>query len=583
MATYGEIRRARETAGRSSRQPEYRAPRPTRSQLAGAVNSLRPNLRPNLRTGTVGKLGGAIRPFFPNVGEIGGAVETFGNVIGGPRAGIVSALKEGIDLVQDVAGLARGRGWGGESSWDDYWRQSTSNYGFGDLVHDEKATVGWGLAALSPFTMGSSGVLGASLLADRYLDFDPMGDWNDRIIGLIGDVGLDPLTYIGGANILVRGMGYKGAGTMLSRLKTLPKGELGTLLNRGGFSGVNKAGAAKAIDDAIKLANDGRSLGTIQRSLQQTNAGRAVARATGLEPGVRLRLPGTGGVGRAFGNTPAGQKLGSIMDRVPFADQWRESLLTQRLRNAPEALTFGLDDSAMRGTIQTLTRGRDAARKALKARGEMPAPRRLIARRGAVSREADLIGRRALRGVDPRLAKVAGQVARSHVEVAVPGLAKAGVVGAKTAEMLSKIPGRGGMPQPILGGRLFGRADFPLTIWRNLPGPGGMTGAAGKAARMWQYVGDETAGKLETILSPKGWQQTYADNPGLAQEVQKGVTKFYRNSLSVNDRVFEDLLRSGDPNQIVRAWQSEQSMRYARGQVSFFREVNRTLVSRLST
>ena len=583
MATYGEIRRARETAGRSSRQPEYRAPRPTRSQLAGAVNSLRPNLRPNLRTGTVGKLGGAIRPFFPNVGEIGGAVETFGNVIGGPRAGIVSALKEGIDLVQDVAGLARGRGWGGESSWDDYWRQSTSNYGFGDLVHDEKATVGWGLAALSPFTMGSSGVLGASLLADRYLDFDPMGDWNDRIIGLIGDVGLDPLTYIGGANILVRGMGYKGAGTMLSRLKTLPKGELGTLLNRGGFSGVNKAGAAKAIDDAIKLANDGRSLGTIQRSLQQTNAGRAVARATGLEPGVRLRLPGTGGVGRAFGNTPAGQKLGSIMDRVPFADQWRESLLTQRLRNAPEALTFGLDDSAMRGTIQTLTRGRDAARKALKARGEMPAPRRLIARRGAVSREADLIGRRALRGVDPRLAKAAGQIARSHVEVAVPGLARAGVVGAKTAEMLSKVPGRGGMPQPILGGRLFGRADFPLTIWRNLPGPGGMTGAAGKAARMWQYVGDETAGKLETILSPKGWQQTYADNPGLAQEVQKGVTKFYRNTLSVNDRVFEDLLRSGDPNQIVRAWQSEQSVRYARGQVSFFREVNRKLVSRLST
>jgi len=312
MATYSKIRQARERAERSSRQPGYRPPRPTRNQLAGAVTSLRPNLRPNLRTGTVGKLGGAIRPFFPNVREIGGAVETFGNVIGGPRAGIVSALKEGIDLVQDVAGLTRGRGWGGESSWDDYWRQSTSNYGFGDLVHDEKATVGWGLTAMSPFTLGTSGVLGASLLADRYFDYDPMGDWNDRIIGLIGDIALDPLTYVGGANIMVRGMGYKGAGTMLSRLKTLSKNDLGLLLNRGKFSGVNRAGATKAIDDAIKLANDGRSLGTIQRSLQQTNAGRAVARATGLEPGVRLRLPGTGGVGRAFGNTPAGQRLGHV-------------------------------------------------------------------------------------------------------------------------------------------------------------------------------------------------------------------------------------------------------------------------------
>ena len=610
MATYSEIRQARERAGRSSRQPGYRPPRPTRSQLAGAVTNLRPNLRPNLSRNVFGELGGAVRPRLPDVSEIGGGVETFGNVVGGPRAMLVSAIKEGIDLVQDVAGAARGRGWGGESSWDDYWRQSTSNYGFGDLVHDEKATIGVGLMLSSPFTGPVGPTLGASLLAERYLDFDPMGAWNNRIIGFIGDVALDPLTYMGGANVMLRGMGYKGAGIMLGNMKTLSKSDLGTLLNRGGFSGIKPVAARKAIDDAVKLAQDGRSIGTIQRSLQKTPAGRAVARAAGLEPGLRLRVPGTGGVGRAFGNTRTGERLGAILDSVPGTQTMKSALLNQRIRNAPEALTFGLDSAQLTKAASSLSRGRVAARKALKGRGELPPAYRPIRGRRAVSQEADRAARRTMRGLDPRLAKVAGQVARSHVEFAVPGIAKAGAGGAKiadalskipgggilgkpitgaaaatakTAEMLSKIPGRGGAVQPLLGGRMFGRSDFLLTAWRNMPVGGNALGPVGKAARLWNSIDDTDTTKLSTVLSPEGWRETYANNPGLAQDVQKGLTKFYRSTLSPNDEIFRDLLRSGDPNQIVRAWQSEQSLRYARGQVSFFREVNRQLVSRLAT
>jgi len=610
MATYSEIRQARERAGRSSRQPGYRPPRPTRNQLAQSVASLRPNLRPNLRGNLLSELGGAMRPRLPDVSEIGGGVETFGNVVGGLRAMLVSAIKEGVDLVQDVAGAARGRGWGGESSWDDYWRQSTSNYGFGDLVHDEKATIGVGLMLSSPFTGPVGPTLGASLLAERYLDFDPMGDWNNRIIGFIGDVALDPLTYLGGANVLVRGMGYKGAGIMLGNMKTLSKGDLGTLLNRGGFSGIKPVAARKAIDDAVKLAQDGRSIGTIQRSLQKTVEGRAVARAAGLEPGLRLRVPGTGGVGRAFGNTRTGERLGTILDSVPGTQTMKSALLSQRVRNAPEALTFGLDSADLTKAASSLSRGRVAARKALKGRGELPPAYRPIRGRRAVSREAERAARETMRGLDPRLAKVAGQVARSHVEFAVPGLARAGAggakiadalskipgggilgkpiagagaAGAKTAEMLSKVPGRGGAPQPILGGRMFGRSDLLLTAWRNMPVGGNPLGPIGKASRLWNYFDGEDTTKLSTVLSPEGWRETYANNPGLAQDVQKGLTKFYRNTLSPNDEIFRKLLRSGDPNQIVRAWQSEQSLRYARGQVSLFREVNRQLVSRLAT
>ena len=116
-----------------------------------------------------------------------------------------------------------------------------------------------------------------------------------------------------------------------------------------------------------------------------------------------------------------------------------------------------------------------------------------------------------------------------------------------------------------------------------MPVGGNALGPVGKAARLWNSIDDTDTTKLSTVLSPEGWRETYANNPGLAQDVQKGLTKFYRSTLSPNDEIFRDLLRSGDPNQIVRAWQSEQSLRYARGQVSFFREVNRQLVSRLAT
>jgi hypothetical protein len=44
------------------------------------------------------------------------------DVIGFPRAGITSGIKETIDLGQDVLGLFRGRGWGGESSPSEWWQ-----------------------------------------------------------------------------------------------------------------------------------------------------------------------------------------------------------------------------------------------------------------------------------------------------------------------------------------------------------------------------------------------------------------------------------------------------------------------------
>ena len=64
-------------------------------------------------------------------------------------------------------------------------------------------------ARLLPGTTGL--LLGAGVLADNI--------WADRVVGFLGDVAVDPLTYMGGVNIMARGIG--GAKTLSIALKSL--------------------------------------------------------------------------------------------------------------------------------------------------------------------------------------------------------------------------------------------------------------------------------------------------------------------------------------------------------------------------
>ena len=65
------------------------------------------------------------------------------------RSAVVSTIKETIDTVQ---GAARGEF---DVSPGDWYQQATNHYGFGDLIHDERYSVGLGLIALAPFTYGA--------------------------------------------------------------------------------------------------------------------------------------------------------------------------------------------------------------------------------------------------------------------------------------------------------------------------------------------------------------------------------------------------------------------------------------------
>jgi hypothetical protein len=504
-----------------------------------------------------------------------GGVELATDAIGFPRAALVSSIKETIDLGQDVIGLFRGRGWGGESSPSEWWQQASSNYGFGDLVHDERNAMGWGLAVASPFTGVFAPVvagMGAAILADNI--------WADRVVGLIGDVALDPLTYMGGVNIMARGIG--GAKTLSIALKSLKADDIARMAAQAGKQGDDKF--IKALGDAINkgvtMSAKGRTVSSMSRVMRETPAGTVVSDMMGMSPGMRLRLPGTGAVGRTFAQTPMGRAASNLFNKVPqkqFLDEW---MLKTRVANIPQGMRFGLGDDAIKDAVKVLRGNREAARRAVRADPDIPLWKRPY-KVWEQAEDAALAGRQAL---DPQLARLAGRVARSHVEKAVPKILPFGAAGTQLAGAVARTP--------LLGERLFGRADLPLQIWRNMPltgtiKAGRMTTAGLKegadGVRMFSRFGKDFSERLQNILKPSEWNRIYAENPGLAREIEGGLTKIFRNTMSPTDDMMKQLLDSGDPDQIVRAWSAEQSGRYARGQRSFFREVTRKMRDDIGT
>ena len=166
--------------------------------------------------------------FFKNLltGPIGQALST----IDLGRSAVVSTVKEGVDLVQ-------GEGFSGS----DWVNQVKTHYGFGDILRDE--------------------------------DID-LGKWGNRAVGFIGDVALDPITYL-----------TLGSGTLA---KATAREVADQLVAAG-----NRQAAKRVIKSGSKLAAGGKAL-----------------RSVGYDVGLSMSMPGTGMFGRAVG-------FGDIrMDRV---------------------------------------------------------------------------------------------------------------------------------------------------------------------------------------------------------------------------------------------------------------------------
>jgi hypothetical protein len=377
-------------------------------------------------------------------GVIGGTL----NALGWAKSGIWSTAKEGIDLFQ-------GEGFSGK----DWWNQATTDYGFGNLIHDERQAVGWGLIAASPFTAGVSLALGAGVLADNI--------WADRVIGFIGDVAVDPLTYMGGMNVITRGMaGAKKARMGLVSMKRLGLNDFDEFARVMGAASDDVARAMlKDVDDAVVAGQKFGSMSGIARSLGKTPTGKLVAKSLGFNPGLRLRVPGTGMVGQALTGNRLSKKLAATLDLDGMARSVKipEWAFAQRVKNVPKYFTNKYTPARMENAMRVT---QDSKRVV---------SRKWTAEQSNVAK----LAQQKIAKETPELADIAGRAVRSAVEFGQDGF-NIGRNGARVA----------------LGASLFGRADAPMRAARRVVAPAGSP----RAAKVREKFGSEWMKPLHDSL-----------------------------------------------------------------------------------
>ena len=223
------------------------------------------------------------------LGPIGKLID----VIDTPRAAIVSAVKEIGDLAQGEGFSAR-----------DWWNQTADNMFFGEVLDD------WDLKT-----------------GNKFLDFG---------IGFLGDVALDPLTYLGGASLFARGakaqdiaVSLRAAGSAAHKAGDVQKARM---LTEAATQVAAKRSVSAASDDAL--------------------------RAIGMDIGIRTTVPMTGRVGRTLIEKPlnaaSGGRLSAALDarratQVPkYIKDLQITASPQRIQQAMTALRRG-DDAFFRG------------------------------------------------------------------------------------------------------------------------------------------------------------------------------------------------------------------------------------------
>ena len=346
------------------------------------------------------------------------------------RTGIVSTLKEGIDLVQ-------GEGF----SFGDWKSQVDEHYGFGDLINDERTAVGIGMMALgglNPFLIP----LGAGVMADNI--------WADRVIGFIGDVAVDPLTYMGGLSVFNRAMSGKQGAKQLSKLfrdpsvtddviKKAVKEATEETIDDAMVASIRQAAREAVEETAQKTVVKGRKLTPdelidkpmgvrTQSNLARTlagkdEAGRLASSIMGYDTGLRFRFAGTGPLSKFLRQDRWVEGLGKKVFRRP--DDW---YVSRQLENVPQIFRERFGDKALKETMGKIRGG------TLKQR--------------AAASKAKVAAQKAGK-FDDELWEIAGTAARTPLEVVVPSVGKflrtgaRGALGAKLTMQAMDFPIRG--------------------------------------------------------------------------------------------------------------------------------------------
>ena len=421
------------------------------------------------------------------------------------KSAVASTIKESIDAVQSLFGQDTG------FNTSEWWEQTKTHYGFGDLLRDERTTIGLGLMALAPITGGiTAGLLSGTALAGKLSAFDSITKHSDRILGFIGDVAIDPLTYMGGYNVMARNLGgYKKVGDQLDNLRNLSNADLSNLAQAAGVK-IGKNGAQKMRDIAGKAVNAGqrdRSISSMARVLNKTDEGQAVARALGIDPGLRLRLPGTGPVSRTtrkldsfvlegLGLSGAAKKARKMF---PEDTALGNLLAQQRVRSIPVAYKRGYTDEQFETFIKKMRKG-----------------------------ETD--------SIPEDVRKFVGTATRAPAEIRV------------------------GLPKnaTAFASNVFKQADLIPRVLRNFP----VTGSIKPIRAMSRMISAQQGEDLRQVFDKNYWKNL---SPKDRDDLQGGMTRMFRNRFNTSDQAFGDLLYSGDPDLIAGAWKLENALRYATG------------------
>ena len=462
------------------------------------------------------------------------------------RSAIASTLKEGIDAIQfwtDDGGF----------SASDWWDQTRNHYGFQDLIRDERTSVGIGLAALAPLTGGAALGWAVPLMASGAVFADNIH--TDRVLGFVGDVAIDPLTYMGGYNVMARNLGYKGVGLQLGEIAGKSPNEVAGLLRATGVKIKDTGNLGKrAINiaaQAVEVGGKTRTISGMSRYLmKQGEVGQALAKSIGIDAGFRLRVPFTGmvssasksvddlimGVGRTIsGQAPAKSALGRLETMLAARasttaaktatkkfKNWPDLRLLldkQRVKNIPTKYKVGKTDTQFRSYIKKMRTGPPDTYGT-----KVPVPQRATV----------------------------GRAARAPIEFKI---------GSRQAKMG---PGR----------TLFGAADLPLRALRNLPISGSMI----KPLRLGGYLSGQGQ-KFFDAFKPETWRNL---DPKIQMEMERGLVRKFRDHFSTPDKYFQDLLQRGDMESLVTAWGNEQSMAYGKGILNFYESVGKKGVDDLT-
>jgi len=349
------------------------------------------------------------------------------NVIDTGRRAAVSTVKETIDLMQ-------GEGFSGT----DWGNQIASHYGFGDILRDENVD---------------------------------LGKWGNRIVGFIGDVALDPITYM-----------TFGSGALAKQSWRQVADEL--------------AGAANGAKTAAERAAFNAARQRVASTGSKMAAGPSALRGIGYEVGLGFSMPGTGMFGRAVGMDKALDIITGGAVSARRAAEWAPAFQAAGAK-------YGMDAAQSQKLFERAIRlGREDARKLFEEEARL-----LATKRPGMMHEV---------GLSEAITGRAQGAAREFIE--------------ETADELLGVAQRAGTARTELFWR-NGKASLEAPNWERyvaVPGMGQTVGVGRQVARGVEELTDTGLGVvLRTAVSAPG--------RGMQRVLQSTVAKNLSKRLSRDD------------------------------------------------